>query len=64
MASISLKSTKPSDPQYKPRAISASSGDRTASATTGGKASKGVTNDQLMKLGRGMAKAAANGKGY
>ena len=64
MATESLKSTKPGDAEYKVRSIPMSSGDKTQAAMNGGKKSKGVTNDSLMKLGRGMAKAAANGKGY
>lgn len=41
-----------------------SNDERKASIMNGGKASKGVTNDSLKKLGRGLAKAAANGKAY
>lgn len=56
MATESMKSTKPG--------AAKSAGDKTQAIVVGGKGSKGVTNDQLKQLGRGMARAAANGKAY
>ena len=64
MATESLKSTKPGDAKFKPKAVSASAGDKKQTLMNGGKRSKGISNDLLLKLGRGLARAAADGKGY
>lgn len=57
MAAESYKSTKPGDRQFKPSMVSPAK-DRMDTIMNGGKGGKGVTNDSLKKLGRGLAKVA------
>jgi hypothetical protein len=67
MATDSYKSTKAGDAEFKVRPGGSFGTDQTQpimNGSKGGGTKGGVTNDQLKQLGRSMAKAAANGKGY
>lgn len=57
MAAESNKSTKPGDARFKSSIISTAK-DRTVEVCSGGTGVKGVTNDALKKMGRGLAKVA------
>lgn len=67
MATDSLKSTKPGDAEYKARPAGGFGSDRSVGIMNGGKGGGtkgGKTNEQLLKLGTSLARAAANGKAY
>lgn len=66
MAKESYQSTRVGDAKYKIQMASAAK-DKTVSIMNGGNgggSKGGYSNESLLKLGRGVAKAAANGKGY
>jgi len=64
MATQSLKSSKTGDSKYEVRPAGSFGSDKTQAIMNGGTGSKGVSNDQLKKLGRGLARAAGSGKAY
>ena len=67
MATDALKSNKPGDAEYKVRPAGSFGSDKSVSVMNGGKgggSKGGKTNEAVLKLGTGMARALANGKGY
>jgi len=68
MATDALKSNKPGDAEYKSRPAGSFGSDKCAPTMNGGTgvggSKGGKTNEAVLKLGTGMARAAANGKAY